>query len=136
MSQATLKSTLPGEVSRFAVIGLISTGVHLVVASFAHYFFGLEALVANSVAFLVAFGVSFTGHYFWTFAQASCFRQAIVRFFVVSVSGFAISQTIVFTVVNILGKSFWLAMALAVFIIPAASFISSKFWAFRAKITL
>ncbi len=133
MSDIVARNALPGQISRFAVIGLIATGVHLTVAGFAHYGLGMTPLVANFVAFLVAFGVSFTGHYFWTFGQTSSVRSAMVRFFLVSVSGLAINQAIVWIVVNVMGQSFLLAMALAVLIIPVASFVSSKFWAFKAQ---
>lgn len=133
MSDIIVKNVLPGQISRFAVIGLIATGVHLTIAGFSHYSLGMTPLVANFVAFLFAFGVSFTGHYFWTFNQANSIRQAMTRFFLVAITGLAINQAIVWLVVNIMGQSFLLAMALAVLIIPAASFVSSKFWAFRAQ---
>ncbi len=132
MSDAAAKSVLPGQVSRFAVIGVIATGVHVVAASIAHYLFSLPPLYANFVGFLFAWSVSFAGHYLWTFDQLSTVRQAMPRFFLISLCGLAINQAIVWLVVDVFGKSFALAMALAVIIIPAASFLSSKFWAFRA----
>lgn len=131
--KSTPKTVLAGQVSRFAVIGLIATGVHVLAASLSHYAFGLSPLMANFVGFLFAWSVSFAGHYFWTFDKLATMRQAMPRFFLISICGFGLNQAIVWFVVEVLGRSFALAMVLAVIIIPAASFLSSKFWAFRRR---
>ena len=132
MSDALSNSTLPGQISRFAAIGILATIVHVVMASLFHYGIGFSPLVANLGGFFCAFIPSFAGHYFWTFEKTSDMRRAMPRFFLVAILGLCLNQAIVWLVVHVLDQSFALAMALGIVIIPATSFVLSKFWAFRA----
>ncbi len=133
MSDTAIKTTLPGQISRFAVIGLIASALHVTVAGGFYYEVHFHPLIANFTGFVFAWIVSFAGHYFWTFDRVSTMRRAMPRFLLVSLFGLLLNQVIVWLVVSFLGQSFTLAMALVVVIIPATSFIISKLWAFRAE---
>jgi len=131
--ESLMHGNLLGQISRFMIIGVAASVVHVATASSFFYGMGTLPLSANFIGFLAAWILSFVGHYFWTFDKASTMRLAMPRFFLVSVLGLGLNQVIVWLVVNQLGKSFALAMIIVVLVIPATSFVLSKLWAFRAE---
>lgn len=82
---------------KFAVIGVLATLTHAIVAGSLLQSGMLPAYPANVCGFLVAFCVSFTGHYFWSFSHLRRKGTAIrsmVRFLVIAVSGFLLNTTV------------------------------------------
>jgi putative flippase GtrA len=69
-------------VLRFIISGGTSAFVDLVVLFILNSVFGIQYLISAILAFMVAFGVSFTLHKFWTFKSHSDrpHRQAILYF--------------------------------------------------------
>jgi putative flippase GtrA len=53
--------------SRFGLVGITATAVHMLAVSVLLSETQLPTLLANACAFLVAFCVSFAGNYVWTF---------------------------------------------------------------------
>lgn len=124
---------LPGQISRFSVIGILASTLHVAVASGLFYGFGASSLSANFIGFFCAWSLSFAGHYFWTFNRMADMRLAMLRFFLTSVTGLCLNQAIVWLMVEVLKQSFSLAMGVVVVVIPALTFVMSRFWAFRAE---
>ncbi|WP_306141870.1 GtrA family protein [Roseibium sp. MMSF_3412] len=132
VNRDTLK-TEGAAVGKFAIVGVLATLTHAVVASVL-FETGLLAVVPSNVSgFLAAFIVSFSGHYFWSFShlrQAGTMLKSMTRFLIISVSGFALNSTIL---------ALWLAFApwpeiyglwLAIAVVPAFSFVGARLWAF------
>jgi putative flippase GtrA len=118
--------------ARFAVVGAAATMLHLAVVWLLIKHTVLPPLSANFLAFISAFGVSFTGNYYWTFRRPGSPTVAIQRFFLVSISAFALNTLALVELIatNLLTPS--TAAVLAAFVIPAVTFLSSRLWAFKA----
>ena len=116
---------------RFAIVGAAATLLHLTVVWVLIERAGLPALSANAIAFVSAFGLSFAGNYYWTFGQPGSPQAAIKRFFLVSSSAFAVNTLALAALIS----TNWLppstAAFLAAFLIPVATFLASRLWAFR-----
>ena len=119
---------------RFLVVGLVATFSHLSAALLLMSCLELSALLANVLGFVTAFGISFSGNYFWTFRyddSGPAIRQAMFQFLVVSASAFIINNTVLFALITLMGVEEHLAVLLSAIFVPAYTFILSRFWVFR-----
>ena len=88
--------------------------------------------ITNAIAFVIAFGVSFVGHRFLSFQDASTsLQQSLQRFGVTALAGFA-SNEMVFMLLTRLG-GWWPLLALFVALVFAAgqTWFLSRYWAFK-----
>jgi putative flippase GtrA len=115
----------------YAAIGLAATAVHLLAALLLHSVAGFGPLSANAAAFALAWSVSYVGNHLLTFEAAARHRQALPRFMVVSGLGFALNQSLVWLLVQVMNWAFWQALVPVVIIVPLTGFILSRWWAFR-----
>ena len=117
--------------ARFALVGAAATLLHLTAAWVLIECWDAPPLTANALAFLAAFGVSFSGNYYWTFGRPGSRMAAMQRFFLVSSSAFAFNSI----ALTALLMTDWLpassAAVLAALVIPVATFLASRLWAFR-----
>lgn len=111
---------------RFILVGGLATLVHILVAGSLLALFTLQPYVANLIAFLVAFGVSYCGHRYLTFAR----QGSILRFLAVAIAGFALNNLLL-TGLLALGLSAFLAIVVATALVPVFSYLASSLWAFR-----
>ncbi len=128
--------TIPGvplQAAKFAVVGGGATLVHVLAALSYNSLAGVAPLWANFLAFLTAVIMSYTGNWFWTFNGESRHIHALPRFAVLSLTCFALNQSIVYCVVEWLGQPLWLAMAPVVIVVPAFGFWLSRSRVFIAN---
>lgn len=117
-------------------MGITATAVHAVLFVLAIELLALAPMLANLVAFMVALGVSFLGHFHWTFRPegAAPARRgsggALARFLVVALIGLALNSAVVYVVIDRLGWPYQVALVLMVSAVPAVVFVLSKLWAF------
>ena len=120
------------EVGRFALVGAAATAVHLGVGLGA-ISVGVPPLVANPLAFAVAFAVSFAGHRGWTFASTRVpARHALPRFGAVALGGLALNEAVLAALLA-LGAAPMGAFAVAVTVAAASTYVLSRAWAFRPR---
>ncbi len=116
---------------RVGLVGISATLLHLAVVYLRMSMTALPTMLANLIAFLCAFALSFTANYYWSFRLADHFLRALVRFFVTSFSALVANSA----VLAILLKEAFLSPAASVFIaacvIPILTFLSARFWAFK-----
>ncbi|MBC7204060.1 MAG: GtrA family protein, partial [Pusillimonas sp.] len=87
-----MKNTLR-QLAWFIAVGCGAAATHWLVVVALVSNLGTVPLVANVAGWLVAFVVSFTGHYQLTFRhQHAPLLRAIRRFFLVSALGFAVNE--------------------------------------------
>ena len=92
-------------------------------------------IFANILGWLVAFVVSFTGHYQLTFRhQHAPIWQAARRFFLVSALGFAINETSYAVLLTTTTIRYDILLAVILVAIAAMTFILGRFWAFRGAV--
>jgi putative flippase GtrA len=118
----------------FVVVGICAAFTHwiCVVALVSGGY--LTPLVANLVGWLVAFVVSFTGHFQLTFRhQRQSLAQAIRRFFLLSASGFLINELSYAWLLNHTTMPYqWLLGAILI-AVAVFTFMASRLWAFAAS---
>jgi putative flippase GtrA len=121
---------------KFAVVGVLATLTHAAVAGGLLQTGALSAFPANICGFLVAFAVSFSGHYFWSFShlrQDGTALKSMIRFLLIAVSGFALNS---FVLVLWLSLTPWpdlLGLMVSIAIVPALSFLGARLWAFSHR---
>lgn len=115
---------------RFCFVGLIATAVHMSVALTLVIIFGTAAQAANIFAFAVALGVSYFGHYCFSFKSTREHRVAIAKFFIVAAGAFICNLLIVelLTTQKLLGGN--LPLILGISVMPLISFVISRLWVF------
>ena len=117
--------------SRFAIIGILAAIVHIGIALALVRFAGLNPFLANAIAFLTAFLVSFFGQYYWTFRCSGDPRQAMLRFFGLSLSGFVVNNAVLGILLESGALSVYVAMFLAACVIPLFTYLVSRLWIFE-----
>lgn len=114
---------------RFAVSGVLVTGLHVVVAAgFIHLILPKPA-VANGVAFVVATVFSYLINTLWSFSSPLHARN-LIRFLVVSGVGCVLAIT-VSGLAELYGMHYWIGIASVVAIVPPVTFILHSMWTYR-----
>ena len=117
---------------KFGLVGAAATGVHIA-AGVVLIGVGWPAALANPVAFLFAFGVSFAGHLWYSFAQQNPDpRRALRRFAVVAGIGFVCNEAILIAILQTALVTAPVALALSTACAAALTFVLSRLWAFQA----
>lgn len=77
---------------RYGAVGLLATLVHFLVAVTVGIFVGMSSvLLMNTAGFMVAFVVSFLGHYHFTFLSKKLRSIALAKFLLVALLAYAAS---------------------------------------------
>lgn len=132
----TKQFTIPSltlQAVKFGVVGGGATFVHVLAALTYNGLAGVTPLWANFFAFLTAAVVSYAGNWFWTFNGVSRHLHALPRFALLALTCFALNQSIVYGVVELLGQPLWLAMLPVVAVVPAFGFWLSRSRVFVAN---
>lgn len=92
----------------------------------------IAPLQANLAAFILSFGIGFSGHYFWTFHAPGNPVRAIQRYFITSSAAFTANMLLL----SALLENGWLSSSvtaiLAAAVIPIINFAVSRLWVFRS----
>lgn len=122
---------LHGQIMRFGLVGITATATHLATILVLVEWSGWSPLWANLLAFSLAVLVSFGGHYHWTFEASTSYSAAFPRFCITALLGLGLNQTIMFSVVSLLGLDYRLGLAAVIMVVPCISFMANKLWAFQ-----
>lgn len=117
----------------FVFVGCMAAAVHLTTVVALVSGFGWRPLVANVVAWLLAFCVSFSGHWHLTFPRSGApLVRAVTRFFVISLAGFVVNESMYAVLLHLTGTQ-WYAVVLFFVLLAVAviTYLLSSRWAFR-----
>ncbi len=121
------------QVSWFIVVGCAASLTHWVVAVGLVSLAGVTPLLANLVGWLIAFLVSFSGHYRLTFRhQQARLVPAAARFFMVSALGFCINEASYAWLLRTTTIRYDVLLLLILVAIAVLTFALSRLWAFRS----
>ncbi|HBN58937.1 GtrA family protein [Vreelandella aquamarina] len=116
-----------GMLARFGGVGAIATLVHLSVAAIAFIIWPtISPFLANLLAFVVAFQVSFWGHRRFTFRKDGRAH----RFFLLALGGFALNNSVLAALLAISPVEGIFAIIVATFTVPLLMYVAARFWAF------
>lgn len=119
------------QIVRFSLVGGSAFAVHFSMVSIVVPL-GIQPLAANVVGFLIAFGVSYIGHRYWTFPTANSARHAaVIRFFAVAVFGFAVNETLYWLLLAATPLGYKTALIVVLAVVAVMTFTVSRLWAFR-----
>jgi putative flippase GtrA len=119
------------EINAFVLVGVLATACYAAVTFATIQFGGLGPMSAGLIGYLASVGISYFGNSFLTFRRPPLHGPQFVRFATISLAGLAINQGITFVTVHAWGWPKLLAIIPVVLIVPASTFVMSKFWAFR-----
>jgi putative flippase GtrA len=123
---------IPERIFRFCVIGGSAAVVHWLVVLTVVSQTGMEPLIANIIAFLCAFGVSYVGHKNWTFeARDQAHGPAAIKFFTVAVTGFCINESVYALTLKVLHLHYLVGSVIAIATAAVSTYILSQCWAFN-----
>ncbi|WP_299490970.1 GtrA family protein [uncultured Shewanella sp.] len=116
------------QLNRFALVGGMATLVHLSLSRFILFYQdNLPELTVNSVAFFIAFFISFLGHRHFTFKT----NGSIIKFLSVSLLGFLINNSLLFYIVHSQFLTGWDAIFLSTLSVPILTYVLAKLWVFK-----
>ncbi|WP_397473464.1 GtrA family protein [Pusillimonas sp.] len=122
------------QISWFIATGCAAAFTHWLVAVLCVRELALDPLLANLAGWLVAFFVSFLGHYHFTFRhQRGPWVRAARRFFAVSALGFCINELAYAYLLHVTAIRYDVLLAMILIGLAALTFILGRFWAFRLK---
>ena len=114
---------------RFGIVGVAATLVYFVLAvAFERY--GVPIFVGNTLSYVLGFGVSYTGHCFWTFKSKASHGSALPKFLLTQLFGLGLNTAIIWVLMR-LGLAYIVAMPVAIVTVPVVVYLISKFWVFR-----
>ena len=117
--------------ARFGMVGITATAVHILMVWLLLSETALPPLVANMIAFLTAFGISFAGNYLWTFGSPGNPGKVMRRFLLISVSAFAMNTLLLASLLRAGWFSPTVAAIVSAAVVPAISFVASRLWGFQ-----
>ena len=117
--------------ARFGLVGIAATAVHILVVYVLLSETLLPTLLANTLAFLTAFGISFSSNYIWTFQSPGNPPRALRRFLLISVSAFAINTLILAVILSAQWLSPFFAVTVSSTVMPLITFLVSRLWGFQ-----
>ena len=121
------------QIMKFGSVGLLATVIHYITA-ISLFSFEVSPMWANLFAFLVAFQVSFFGHYRWTFAAKDIRSStAFQRFACVSLLGFLINETLLFLLLEWTPITPRWALFIVLLTVAGFTFLLSRTWAFSTN---
>lgn len=125
---------LSHQLSSFVLVGTSAALVHWLVVVALVSGVTWTPLTANVIGWLVAFGVSFSGHYFLTFRSLrSGVRSSLPRFFFLSGMGFAVNEISFAVLLDQTDLPYEWLLGMILIGVAVLTFIFSRFWAFAAR---
>lgn len=121
-----------GHIAWFVLVGTAAAAVHWGVVVMLVEHAGWRPLLANVAGWLIAFGVSFSGHHRWTFRShgAPIWRSAL-RFFALSAGGFSINEAVYAVLLHWTGLRYDLVLGGVLVAVAVGTYLLSRHWAFK-----
>jgi putative flippase GtrA len=116
--------------TRFGLIGATATMIHVSMVWVLVAKTNAPVLLANLIAFALAFGVSFYGNYVWTFGRPGKPRRALARFVIIALLAFAANNALLALMLTFAWFSPSASAVSAAAVVPVVSFFGSRFWSF------
>lgn len=115
--------------SKFGLVGMVATCIHICIATSLSVFFLASQVVANCSAFSLATIFSYTAHTKWSFAS-NISRKSLLRF--MAVTGFCFLLTALISWISEhLGFSFKIGITMVILIVPCFSYLLHRFWTYK-----
>lgn len=120
------------QIAKFLTIGTLAAAVHFSVVVLLVQIVDYVPLIANVGGFMVSVQFSYWGHRLWTFSDTVVsHREAYPRLIMIQIINFGLNESLFFLFLS-LHLPYQLALLIVLAILPAFTFITSKFWVFQS----
>lgn len=119
-------------VGRFGLVGVSATVAHLGTWTLLVELWSLNSMLASTLGVCVSFWISYFGHQMFSFQVERDHRAYLVRFLIGSAVAFALNLSIVAANTYLLHWPYQVAQGVLAVVIPATSYVLSRFWVFRS----
>lgn len=121
---------------RFMCVGGGATITHYLGVLILTYHWRLNPEAANVLAFIIAFAVSFIGHWRWTFReQQARFQRALPAFAFIAISMFLLNACIFHLLLEFMRIRFEISLLFAQSVVVLITYVASKYWAFARPLS-
>ena len=122
---------LTAQFLRFAVVGLLATGVHVATTvTMIDHFMVPYAWAANLCGVALGVCTSYIGNYYWTFDAKSSHKSRFPRFAGAYALVFLLNSFIMGILSDFMGVHYLVALAVCVTITPVLTFFLNRQWVF------
>lgn len=125
-----LAKLLQQQLTRFIIVGSTAALVNFLGVWGLVEVCSLLPLIANLIAYLLASGVSYLGHYHWTFTSSSQHKSSVIKFYILLAINFCLNESIYAALLHGMHLDYRLALFITLLIIPIFTFVMSKFWVY------
>ena len=142
MNKIAMSQSASRQALWFLIVGASAAGVHFLVLVSVVSFTAISPAWANVGAFLLAFVVSFLGHFYLTFndftTDSTLYKNklplhSLLKWFASSVVGFAANQGLFVLGLDWFGERYYILIWLIVTaMITTMTFALGKLWAFKS----
>ncbi len=119
------------QLATFATVGVVATIVHVIVGVSLNRLAGMSPLMANLIAFAAATCVTLFSNSRFTFKGHHKGASDLAKGLITVLIGLALNQVIVLIITRYIGLPYEAALFAVIIIVPIATFLLFKFWAFR-----
>ena len=117
-------------IPRFAVVGLLSTGVFYALLWFLVERADVPVLVATSVGFVVVTVMNYVLHYHWTFGSDNSHVYAFPKYVGMTVIGYFLNYSVMYMGVQVLEFNYLVIQAFAIAAVVSSNLYWSSRWIF------
>ncbi len=119
-------------VVRFAWVGVVTSAAYMALALGLDHLLPWPLLVTNTMAYGLAFFISYFGQKHWTFNCDAGHAQSLLKFGTVSFCGFVINS-ITLAALTSLGVQHMLSLFVAVAVVSAFTYVMHRRWVFAPQ---
>jgi len=126
------KYSLIREIFIYGLVGISAFITHFSIVFLLVHFFHIHPLIANAIAFIISFNVSFWGHHHFTFSgHKNEVKIVMQRLFAVAVTNFFVNEYFYYILLSKLHLQYLIALLINLTIFALISYVVSKFWVFK-----
>jgi len=100
-------------------------------AALGHRVAGLDAMIANAIAYVVATAYNYLLNFYWSFRTTRRHSQAAWRYLALAGAGILLNAVYVDAAMRFLGLPLEAAAISFAALWPLVSFVAMRYWAFR-----
>lgn len=120
------------QMTRFALVGVLNTGITLLSIYVLYKFFNFSYLLANAVGFTIGFINSFFMNKFWTFKSSNSFIRESILFIIVFLVCYLIQLLSIILLKNVLYDRIALIQFLGMIIYTIFNYLGNKIFTFKS----
>jgi putative flippase GtrA len=120
------------QIFRFGMVGLLAAAIHFTVVVYLVQIWHFVPLTANIFGFVVSFQMSYWGHRLWTFNHSAALHRVVFpKLLLVQVMNLAANESLFYLFLTF-NLPYPIALLIVLTILPIFTFLSSKWWVFKA----